>query len=283
LVPLGATFAALLVWLLLSRTEQLQSSLRVFGDPGIAGIFGSLLGAIIGGMLTFTAAIYSQRNQTAARGAVVRKNTIYTPLYDELVSIRAMLEENPYPQLFELGSGRQTALPHPIFGAWERIKKDSRILQVPQYIANNLEEYTESVRTYLSLRYESARDVQEKMNQIYRREHNAEFEIKNIGDTMLASVILGVNPTRGGMNLRQEIALESQRDLMSAQPKQELTDQQINHLTQEIYNQCNELPSVKRLVEAYERSVSKLEDLIKALATIIEVINKKYERHRGWY
>jgi hypothetical protein len=242
-----------------------------------------LLGAIVGGTLTFIAAIYSQRNQTAAKGAVVRKSTIYTPLFDELVNVKAILKENPYPLLFDIGSGRQTALPHPIFGAWERIKKDSRILQVPEYLGNSLEEYTKSVLIYLTLRHEAATDVQERMNEIYRQEHNAEFEIKNIGDTILPNVILGDRPARHHMTLRQEIALQIQRDHFSAQPKQELTEQEIDHLTQVIFEQCNRLPSVKRLVEAYEDSVSKLDDLIKALAIIIEVISRKYERHRGWY
>ena len=133
-VLLGVIGVALLVRLLLSRTEQLQSSLKIFGDPGTAGIFGSLLGAVVGGVLTFIAAVYSQRNQTAARGAVTRKNTIYTPLFEELDNVKAILEENPYPQGFDIGSGQQTARPHPIFGAWERIKKDTRILQVPKYM-----------------------------------------------------------------------------------------------------------------------------------------------------
>jgi hypothetical protein len=92
---------------------------------------------------------------------------------------------------------------------WRADLIDTRFLYVPPYIANSLEEYTESVQTYLSLRHEAAKDVKEKMNEIYRREHNAKFELKNIGDTMLASVILGVNPARGGISLRREIGYQS--------------------------------------------------------------------------
>lgn len=268
---------------MLSRTEQLQSSLRIFGDPGTAGIFGSLLGAVVGGMLTFIAAIYIQRNQTAAKGAVTRKNTIYTPLFDELVNVKAILEENPFPQSFEIGSGRQTARPHPIFGAWERIKEDSRILQVPKYIANSLEDYTESVLTYLTLRHDAAEAAQERMAEIYEQEHNARFEIRNIGQTLLPNVILGDTPIRHGRSLSQELAFYTSSGSLSGQSKQELSEQEINHLTQRIYAECNELPSVKKLVGAYEDSIRKLEALIKTLAIIIEVVNKKYERHRGWY
>jgi 5S rRNA maturation endonuclease (ribonuclease M5)/uncharacterized integral membrane protein len=290
LMLLGGIIAAPLVGLLLIRTDQLQSNLQLFGDPAIAGIFGSLLGAIVGGTLAFFAAIYSQKHQTAARGAIVRKNTIYTPLFDELVNVRATLEDNPYPRLFEIGPGKQTALPHPIFGSWERIKSDTRIIQMPHYMANSLEEYTESVLIYRSLRGIAARDVQEKINEIFKRDHNAQFEIKNIGETLLKYIVLGEKPDKQGLSLRQEIESHVSRNASmdievddSMQTEVKLSKQQVDHLSSKIHEQCNKLASVKQFVKAYEESINRLEDLIETLATIIEVISKKYERHRGWY
>ena len=67
-------------------------------SASIVGVFGAILGAIVGGVLTLFGSIYVNNNQMRSKSAIQRKNIIYKPLYDELIEVRNILNEsNPYP------------------------------------------------------------------------------------------------------------------------------------------------------------------------------------------
>ena len=49
------------------------------------GVIAAVIGALVGGMVTLFASVYVHNNQLKAKSAVHRKNTIYKPLYNELM------------------------------------------------------------------------------------------------------------------------------------------------------------------------------------------------------
>lgn len=281
LLLLLAALAVIALWLVSSWAfTRLQPAQSAPGSSGFIGVFGALLGATVGGTLSFLAAIYGQRRQAAGRAAVNRKNTIYTPLYDELTKVKKILEENPYPLYFKFELAPQTMKPHPQFNAWERIKRDSRRIQVPRYLAVSLEDYTDSVKGWLRLRSKACNDIQLVVNNILWQDHGTECTITNIGQVLLSDVILRGDPYYG-LSLRQR--LESHLSGHALESGTQLSPSQLDRLEPKIFEQCNELDSVKQLTAAYADSMRKLDDLLEALGRIIRIINRKYEIHRGWF
>jgi hypothetical protein len=252
--------------------------LEYFRKPGFVGVAGTLLGAIVGAFSSFLIAIYSQRTQAVGRAAVARKNTTYTPLYNELAEVKMLLAENPYPLNFDFEQAPQTARPHPQFTAWERIKRDTRRILVPGYLAKSLEEYTRSVEGYLALRFEAAKDVKDKINEILEETLGTRSTIENIGEVILPSIIFRRNPYYG-FDLKQEIG--SYFSSGSQESGVNLSPSNVDDLEPKFYWQCHELESVKPLITAYDGSLHKLDELLDSLTNILEMISKKYE-HRSW-
>lgn len=238
-----------------------------------AGLVGSLLGALVGSMTSFIGVIFTQRKQSESQAMIAKKNTIYRPLYDELVKIREILKINSFPAHFAFEAGWQTMLPHPQFGAWERIKTDSRRIQVPKYLDELLEEYTVTVNKYLKSRPKSALDTQVEINKILEEKFNTQTTIKNLGDVLLGT-ILENNRDRSIMKNYVNNALN---------PKLNITDEDLLILDNLIYERCNEIESVKETKRIYNVSLDELDNIIGCLTIIIDLVNKKFEAYNHKY
>lgn len=62
------------------------------------------------------------------------------------------MEKNQYPGYIVFGIGRQTIIPHPQYSAWDRIKNDTRYLEVPSLLKDQMEKLYDTLREYISVR-----------------------------------------------------------------------------------------------------------------------------------
>jgi len=117
------------------------------------GVIGTLVGAFVGGFFTLVGSFYANTLQQRSSQNIRKKNTIYNPLYDELVSnLKIITEDNKYPTLVEFEVGPQTMCPHPQFSAWQRICSDNRKLSVPKILDNSMNELYLRINNYLKVR-----------------------------------------------------------------------------------------------------------------------------------
>lgn len=229
-----------------------------------------VLGAIVGGILTLCGSIYVHNNQLKSKSAIHRRNVIYKPLYDELIGIRIIVqEENPYPSYITFSKGTQTLTPHPQFSAWGRIKNDSRFILTPQYLADSLEELYKSVGEYLIWVRKASTDIQEKINEILLKKHNTTCTIRNLGDVIYSDIILKNKPSGELFKNTFENALN---------PGKKLTEQELLELEELVYEECGKLNSVQSLIKSYNRWIEIQDDIIEILKDLIKLISMKYEK-----
>jgi hypothetical protein len=115
--------------------------------PGLVGLFGVLVGAMLSGYISYR--IHLRR--FAAKAAIERKQQVYEPLYAALLEARESLRSQPYPAVFVTdpdAAGDDTAL---AFLKWTRITRDSRYVSVPRWFADSLNQYVTDIDTYLRL------------------------------------------------------------------------------------------------------------------------------------
>lgn len=244
-------------------------------SASIVGVFGAILGAIVGGVLTLFGSIYVNNNQMRSKSAIQRKNIIYKPLYDELIEVRNILNEsNPYPTYVTFTKDQQTIRPHPQFSAWGRIKNDSRYIQTPRYLSEGMEGLYEAVIEYLESFPKAADEVQNRINELLYERHRTRFTIIKFGNFIISGLILKNKPKGELFKDYFEIGLN---------PRKSLTEEEIIEFENLVYEECYKLNSVKQLIRSYNKWIEKQENLINTLSYLIKLISMKYEKHNGNY
>ncbi|GGA31556.1 hypothetical protein [Paenibacillus physcomitrellae] len=261
---IGALYVVIRYSNLISKAEA------SFKDPGFIGIFGSLLGALVGGLMSIIAAVYVNNKQSKSKAYLVKMNVTYKPLYDELIELKSILEQNPYPNYFRFEKGTQTLVPHPQFNAWERIKSDSRYLFVPNYIKTEFSNFYVLVEEYLTSRYQASQEIQDKINEVLFRMYLTTCTIQNLGEVITSKIVSNDDENGSIFSFYFDDALN---------PRVTLNDQQKAELTEIIFEECNNLSSARQLKWNYICMTEKIDELIFCIGTIIEIINKKYENH----
>lgn len=243
-------------------------------SDSMIGIFGAILGAIVGGILTLIGSVYVHNNQMKSKSAIQRKNVIYKPLYDELIEIRNILERNPFPTYITFSKGPQTIKPHPQFSAWGRIKNDSRLIQTPKYLADGMDSLYEAVFKYLEMFPVASSEIQDKINEILLRKHKTQFTLQNLGDVIIANLILKSKQRGSLLKEYVDLGLKSGKSL---------TNDEILEIEDLVYEECHQLDSVKQLIVSYNKWNKTQEEMINTLKDLIELISLKHEKHSGKY
>ncbi|WP_215112412.1 MULTISPECIES: hypothetical protein [unclassified Exiguobacterium] len=269
IILLLALLTLYIFFLLQSTTVNMNIS------ASMIGIFGAILGAIVGGVLTLFGSIYVNNNQMRSKSAIQRKNIIYKPLYDELIEVRNILNEsNPYPTYVTFTKGQQTIKPHPQFSAWGRIKNDSRYIQTPRYLSEGMEELYEVVIEYLESFPKASDEIQNRINELLYERHKTKFTLMNLSDILISGLILKNNPKGELFKDYFEMGLN---------PRKSLTEEEIIEFENLVYEECHKLNSVKQLIESYNKWIEKQDNLINMLSSLIKLISMKYEKHNGNY
>jgi hypothetical protein len=118
---------------------------RLFGNQSFAGVFSALLGAIVGSISGYVFNARLERQRSKERYWIQRKNTIYSPIYKTLLSLRDYLHQaatSPRPFI-------RIELEHDYniynafdFTLWQSIKRDVRYDYVPENLRLPLDELT---------------------------------------------------------------------------------------------------------------------------------------------
>lgn len=150
-------------------------------DSTVFGVAGTLLGAVIGGSLSLLGSVWINKRQQQARRNLKRMNVIYSPLYDELVEIRdRVLVQNPYPNHVEFNKEVSPQYNCLQYDAWRRIKLDTRYLEVPKYLKEQIGRLETSIAEYMKVRGDASTEVQLILNDVLAANMERQCGIKTL-------------------------------------------------------------------------------------------------------
>lgn len=240
-------------------------------DPTIIGVVGTLLGAIVGGIFSLIGSIYVNNKQIKSNSEVKRKNIIYRPLYDELLETRKIIEiENPFSSYVTFKKGYQTMLRHPEITAWDRICSDGRILDTPNILKKQYENYLQSIKQYIDIRNSADDVIQNVVNEVLNKRLNTECTITNLGSCMSSDILKN--------DRKQNIVKYHCNNFLKE--KKDITDAEWNDIEEEVFSICNDKDEIKDIREKYFNWLEVQNETIKLLELLILEINIKYEKQR---
>lgn len=235
-------------------------------NPTLFGVMGTLMGAIIGGVLSLIGSIWVNSKQQRALQNIKRKNIIYNPLYDELVDIHNnILQQNPYPDYIAFKKGAQTMLPHPQFSAWGRIKSDARYLDVPDILIKQMEKLEESIHSYYEIRNNADEKIQNVLNDI--------LSDNDLNDRRFANVS---NMISGDILSNKKIDLHHK--VIGYRAEEQRNEVVWKRINDEIYDRCNCIQIVIEIRKKYEDWLIIQEQSIEMLGLLIKQVLVQYKR-----
>ncbi|PFW72148.1 hypothetical protein COL23_25700 [Priestia aryabhattai] len=244
-------------------TEKALKKLPIdLSNPVVSG----LLGAIVGGIFTVYGGIYTQARQFKVKGIVLRKNVIYSPLFDELVKLKKSIPKNgEYPGQIIFGKRERYHSSETLtFDAWERIKSDVRFIEVPTYLAKGLDGFQQSGEKYMELRRNASHELYNK--------------ILPIVEGTSASDMVGMLQRSGHWFFLEDLLSEKHITEEDIQKAFHMGDEQeLIHKLKECLNACKDLHSVESVKVQYNDFRVRLDELINGTHKMIDFVQRKYE------
>lgn len=238
---------------------------RITNNPTIFGVIATLLGAVIGGVFTLLGSIWVNKREQKSIHNLRRKNIIYSPLYDELINIKSnILEKNQYPGYIVFGIGQQTIIPHPQYSAWDRIKNDTRYLEVPLLLKNQMEKLYDILREYISIRNSANAEIKEIVNKVLLMNGFEPSTIINLGDVLSSDILQGKD-----VDIFNEIYFSKENGNISKEV--------VKKINLQILNFANELSSLNNIRRVYNLWMQEQDKAIEILSLLITEIMQKYE------
>lgn len=238
---------------------------RITNNPTTFGVIATLLGAVIGGVFTLLGSVWVNKREQKSIYNLRRKNIIYSPLYDELINIkRNILEKNQYPGYIVFGIGRQTIIPHPQYSAWDRIKNDTRYLEVPSLLKDQMEKLYDTLREYISVRNSADAEINEIVNKVLVMNGFEPSKIINLGDVLSSDILQGKD-----VDIFNEIYFSKENCNISKEVSKKINLQ--------ILNFVNELSSLNNIRRVYTLWMHEQDKAIEILSLLIKETMQKYE------
>ena len=177
--------------LLLYFMPKFESTLtKVYQSSTLVGVISTLLGAIVGGIFTLIGSISVSKHQQKAQTQIRRKNVIYKPIYDELIkNYNDFSQDEPYTGTIVVGENIYGYRNIPQYSAWDRIKKDSRWLEVPSSLAKELNSLEKIINKYIEQRHIASTSITKSLNDLLFTQAQASCPLRNSGDMLLESVL----------------------------------------------------------------------------------------------
>lgn len=238
---------------------------KLTNNPTTFGVIATLLGAVIGGVFTLLGSIWVNKRAQKSIYNMRRKNIIYSPLYDELVNIkRNILGKNQYPDYIVFGIGQQTIIPHPQYSAWDRIKNDTRYLEVPLLLKDQMEKLYDTLRKYISIRNSADAEIKEIVNKVLVVNGFEPSTIINLGEVLSSDILQGKD-----VDIFNEIYF----------PKENcnISKEEVKKINLQILNFANELSSINNIRRVYTIWMQEQDKAIEILSLLIKEIMQKYE------
>ena len=238
---------------------------RITNNPTTFGIIATLLGAVIGGVFTLLGSIWVNKREQKSIYNLRRKNIIYSPLYDELINIkRNILEKNQYPGYIIFGIGQQTIIPHPQYSAWGRIKNDTRYLEVPLLLKDQMEKLYDTLREYISIRNSADAEIKEIVNKVLVMNGFEPSTIINLGEVLSSDILQGKY-----IDIFNEIYFSKENCNISKE--------EVKKINLQILNFANELSSLNKIRRVYTIWMQEQDKAIEILSLLIKETMQKYE------
>ncbi len=259
---------ALASWGLMWLYSVLTFSTSIFKDVGFVGLFGSLFGALLGSIIGAIVSLRIQSQQSRAAASIKKKEQIYVPLYKELIDLKDQLIEYPHPRYIWLFDETKGKVRTPHFTEWNKIKSDSRLIEIPIWIKNTLEQYTDGITNYYIERDRAVGIVEDTIVEFMMKHYNLMYRsIPEAGLSMFQAIIQDDPDT-------MKLILTTQFN------ERNKYDPIFDFAAKKIINVGKEIPIVKQTIENYDRVIVKRTNwIIEELSNVINYINMKYENH----
>ena len=238
-------------------------------DPTKIGVIGTLLGAIVGGVLSLVGSVYINNKQIVCQAEIKRKNIIYRPLYDELLDNKKIIEvENRYPGRVSYQKGQQTVLRHPCIAAWNRICSDSRILDTPKILKIQYQKYLKTIDNYVKIRNSANEKVQKIINETMDKELN-EINVPLVLSSSLVTKIL--DNTFNGKELASFYSFINKN----------IEEEKWSMIANKIMIKCNDIEELKNIRDSFQNWIEIQDETIELLELLIREVNIKCEKQKG--
>ena len=238
---------------------------KISNNPTTFGVIATLLGAVIGGIFTLLGSIWVNKREQKSIYNLRRKKIIYSPLYDELINIKMnILEENQYPGYIVFGIRQQTIIPHPQYSAWDRIKNDTRYLEVPLLLKDQMEKLYDTLREYISIRNSADAEIKEIVNKVLVMNGFEPSTIINLGEVLSSDILQGKD-----VDIFNEIYFSKE--------KCNISKEEVKKINLQILNFANELSSLNNIRRVYTIWMQEQDKAIEILSLLIKEIMQKYE------
>ena len=241
--------------------EELAASKNGFEWFNIVNI-DTLLGVLVGGIITLFGSVYVHRLQYEQQAELKRTETIYTPLYNELMkNHKSILVENPYPSKIHFTNPiRGDLAGFPLYSVWEQIKLDTRHIETPEVVINAMDDLYIAIKDYQSLSQKSREAMSLHIDTIFHEETNNKLYIAS-ADAILDSLL----------NKRND-------ELKSSLTYEKLSEDKQTTIINRIINEISDLQEFKELEEKRKHWEQLEKQAIECLAARIEKVKKKYSK-----
>ena len=173
----------ILTSLYILNEKSLLSLPTIDNTSPLVGVIGTIIGAIVGGVFTLLGSFLVNSKQVKAQNRKRQKDIIYKPLYDELIRIHNVeLINNPYPQVVFFRDNDPSFYYSVNYSAWDRVKADSRYLEVDKHLKIQMEKFFASAVEY-NKEYKKLLDqirevfIQDDYSDIIKYYHGLELEV----------------------------------------------------------------------------------------------------------
>lgn len=260
-----ATIFTFIVVIFLLKLYKSYNLTIITNDPTTFSVIATLLGAVIGGVFTLLGSIWVNKREQKSVYNLRRKNIIYSPLYDELINIKCnILEKNQYPGYIDFGIGQQTIIPHPQYSAWDRIKNDTRYLEVPLLLKDQMEKLYDKLREYISIRNSANAEIKEIVNKVLVMNGLEPSIIINLGDVLSFDILQGED-----VDIFNEIYISKENC--------DISKELVKKINLQVLNLANELSSLNNIRRVYLLWMQEQDKAIEILSLLIKEIMQKYE------
>lgn len=234
-------------------------------------IWGTLFGAIIGGVLTIWGT--QAENSKAIKAEFFRrqKDEILSPLYNELKNIQdVILVKNPYPITVIFDYHIENNIQVPQYEVWGKIKMDTRYIDTPKIVKDKMNELYKTVEMYVIYRETARKAVKTVINDILISEIGTKSKTSNVGDSTVNIV--------ASYTEDESIKLfEGMKILYFPDTVLKNTDEKkIKETYRKIYEESNKLNEMKNLKKCYALWLDQQKQIIELLDALIKEINFKY-------
>lgn len=141
-------FLVLIVFtLLLKKFLTLYELINVDLSTEMITVLASLLGATVGGIISYLTTTGSILKTNRVKSAIINKKSIYEPIYIEFKQLLEDLEKKEI--IYISRDARYRTIGSTSLEFWTRVKKDTRIFQIPEYLSKDVVEMENALDMHL--------------------------------------------------------------------------------------------------------------------------------------